>query len=106
LIAFRHSALGFISGEHKAGMNKGWASMHERVRRQAEAGWTTARIAIDESQVKSQPMCPVCLTTAMLIAVSATSTGGLAAFAIKKFGVKNAVDNHPAPTPSKEDDHG
>ena len=51
-------------------------------------------------------MCPVCLTTAMLIAVSVTSTGGLAAIAIKKFGVKNAVDNHPAPTPSKEDHHG
>ena len=38
LIAFRHSALGFLSGDHKAGMDKGWTSMHERVRRQAEAG--------------------------------------------------------------------
>jgi hypothetical protein len=38
LIAFRHTALGFLSDEHKAGMDKGWASMHERVRRQAEAG--------------------------------------------------------------------
>ena len=38
LIAFRHTALGFVSGEHKAGMNKGWAAMHERVRIQAEAG--------------------------------------------------------------------
>jgi hypothetical protein len=38
LIAFRHAALGFVSDEHKAGMNKGWAAMHERVRRQAEAG--------------------------------------------------------------------
>ncbi|WP_433967128.1 hypothetical protein [Tunturiibacter gelidiferens] len=37
----------------------------------------------------------------MLIAGSVTSTGGLSAIAIKKFGVKNAVDNHPAPTPSK-----
>src|SRR5438445_13087403 len=37
LIAFRHAALGFVSDEHKAGMNKGWASMHERVRRHAEA---------------------------------------------------------------------
>ena len=37
LITFRHSALGFVSEDHKAGMNKGWASMHERVRRQAEA---------------------------------------------------------------------
>jgi uncharacterized protein YndB with AHSA1/START domain len=38
LIAFRHAALGFVSDEHKAGMDKGWASMHDRVRRQAEAG--------------------------------------------------------------------
>ena len=37
LIAFKHSALGFVSDEHKAGMNKGWAGMHDRVRRQAEA---------------------------------------------------------------------
>jgi len=41
-------------------------------------------------------MCPVCLTTATLIAGSVTSTGGLAAIAIKKFGGKNAVDNSPA----------
>jgi hypothetical protein len=41
-------------------------------------------------------MCPVCITTAMLIAGSATSTGGLAAIAIKKFGVKHAVDKDPA----------
>jgi hypothetical protein len=51
-------------------------------------------------------MCPVCIATAVMIAGSATSSGGLAAMAIKKFGVKNAVDNHPVPTPSKEDDHG
>jgi uncharacterized protein YndB with AHSA1/START domain len=38
LIAFRHTALGFVADEHKAGMNKGWASMHERVRKHAEAG--------------------------------------------------------------------
>jgi uncharacterized protein YndB with AHSA1/START domain len=37
LILFRHTALGFVPEEHKAGMNKGWTSMHERVRRQAEA---------------------------------------------------------------------
>ena len=41
-------------------------------------------------------MCPVCITTAVMIAGSVTSTGGLAAIAIKKFGVKNAVDNNPA----------
>jgi hypothetical protein len=27
--------------------------------------------------------------------------GGLSAIAIRKFGGKNAVDHHPAPTPSK-----
>ena len=37
LIAFKHTALGFVPEEHKAGMNKGWASMHERVRKHAEA---------------------------------------------------------------------
>ena len=41
-------------------------------------------------------MCPVCLATAALIAGSVTSTGGLAASAIKKFGRKNAADNSPA----------
>jgi hypothetical protein len=51
-------------------------------------------------------MCPLCLSTAALIAGSVTSTGGLAAIAMKKFGVKNAGDNHPAPTPTKEDHHG
>ena len=46
-------------------------------------------------------MCPVCITTAVLIAGSATSTGGLAAIAIRKFGGKNTVDNHSAqPDPS------
>ena len=37
LIAFKHTALGIVPEEQKAGMNKGWASMHERVRKQAEA---------------------------------------------------------------------
>jgi len=50
-------------------------------------------------------MCPFCISTAVLIAGSVISTGGLAAIAIKKFGGKNAVDNKPAPTPSKEDHH-
>ena len=30
-------------------------------------------------------MCPVCITNAMLAAAGATSTGGLAAFAMKQF---------------------
>jgi hypothetical protein len=37
LIAFRHAAPGFVSDDQKAGMNTGWASMHERVRKHAEA---------------------------------------------------------------------
>ena len=51
-------------------------------------------------------MCPLCLATAMLIAVGVTSTGGLAAVAMKKFGVKNAVENSPRSTPNKEEAHG
>ena len=37
LIVFKHTALGFVPEGQKAGMNKGWSAMHERVRRQAEA---------------------------------------------------------------------
>jgi hypothetical protein len=51
-------------------------------------------------------MCPVCLTTAVLIAGGVTSMGGLAAMAIKKFGVKSAVGNHPSPSLSTEDRYG
>lgn len=36
LISFRHTALGFVSEEHKAGMNKGWAFIHDCVRQRAE----------------------------------------------------------------------
>ena len=38
LIMFKHTALGFVSDEHKAGMTKGWGAMNDRVRRQAEGG--------------------------------------------------------------------
>jgi len=38
LISFRHTALGFVSEEHKVGMNKGWGAMNDRVRVKAEAG--------------------------------------------------------------------
>jgi hypothetical protein len=38
LISFRHTALGLLTDEHKLEMPKGWSSMHERVRRFAEAG--------------------------------------------------------------------
>jgi len=41
-------------------------------------------------------MCPVCLTTAALIAGKVTSASGLAAIAIKKFGGKNAAEITPA----------
>src|SRR5438132_12495260 len=33
-------------------------------------------------------MCPVCISTVMLTAAGATSTGGLAAFTVKKFVLK------------------
>ena len=51
-------------------------------------------------------MCPFCLMTALLIAGGVTSTGGLAAIAIKKLGVKSAVENNSPPTPPQEDHHG
>ena len=38
-------------------------------------------------------MCPVCITTAVLIASGATSSGGLAAVVMKKLGVKRTADN-------------
>ena len=37
LITFRHTALGLVPEDQKPGMNKGWTSMHDRVRGQAEA---------------------------------------------------------------------
>ena len=37
LITFRHSALGFIPDEFRDGMPRGWTSLLERVRQQAEA---------------------------------------------------------------------
>jgi uncharacterized protein YndB with AHSA1/START domain len=36
LIKFHHSALGLIQDEHRAGVQKGWASIHEKVRLRAE----------------------------------------------------------------------
>jgi hypothetical protein len=51
-------------------------------------------------------MCPVCISTAALIAAGLTSTGGLAAIAILKFGVKNVESSRPTETSSKEDHHG
>jgi hypothetical protein len=51
-------------------------------------------------------MCPICITTAALIAGGVTSTGGLTAIALKKFGVKSAINNQSVQIPSKEDRHG
>jgi uncharacterized protein YndB with AHSA1/START domain len=36
LINFRHTAFGLLKDEHKLEMPKGWASMHDRVRKHAE----------------------------------------------------------------------
>ena len=36
LIAFRHSALGFVPDEVRRGMGRGWTALHERVRTRAE----------------------------------------------------------------------
>ena len=46
-------------------------------------------------------MCPVCIAAAALIAGKVTSTGGAAAIAIRKFGVKRAVGNNPASNPTE-----
>ena len=51
-------------------------------------------------------MCPVCIATAVLIAGKVTSTSGITAMAIKKFGEKNAADHNSNPTASKENHHG
>jgi hypothetical protein len=37
LITFKHTALGFVPEDQKLGIDKGWASMNERVRSHAEA---------------------------------------------------------------------
>jgi hypothetical protein len=50
-------------------------------------------------------MCPVCITTATLIAGIATTTGGLT-LVVKKFCTKNVVNRIPIPTKSKENQDG
>jgi hypothetical protein len=42
LISFRHAALGFVEEKHREGVNKGWASMNERVRKHAESSTSRA----------------------------------------------------------------
>ena len=51
-------------------------------------------------------MCPVCVTTAVLIARSVASAAGLAAVAMTKSGVKSAADIHTAPAQSKVNREG
>jgi len=36
LIKFHHTALGLIEDQHRQGVNKGWSTIHERVRKAAE----------------------------------------------------------------------
>jgi hypothetical protein len=48
-------------------------------------------------------MCPVCLAAAALVAVKATSAGGLAAFAILKVRPKTAALHIPTELETKED---
>lgn len=38
VIKFRHAGFGLITDEHRAGVAKGWAYIHENVRKRAEAG--------------------------------------------------------------------
>lgn len=37
LIAFHHTALGFIQDDHRGGVGKGWAYLLERIRKDAES---------------------------------------------------------------------
>jgi hypothetical protein len=38
IIKFRHAGFGLIADEHKSGVVKGWAYIHENVRKRAETG--------------------------------------------------------------------
>ena len=40
LIAFRHTALGFVPDDYRGGVSRGWITLLERVRRQAEGTQT------------------------------------------------------------------
>ena len=51
-------------------------------------------------------MCPVCLTTAAVIAGSATGSGGLAAFITRIFRRSRSGPNIPAAPLHQEDHHG
>jgi hypothetical protein len=54
-------------------------------------------------------MCPMCISNAVLMAGGVTSTGGLAALALKKLGVsvKSAVDDNSKQRRDHDaDEHG
>jgi hypothetical protein len=51
-------------------------------------------------------MCPLCLATAAVIAGKATSTGGLAAFVIRKFYPKRPRTKLYTQNKSKENHNG
>jgi hypothetical protein len=42
-------------------------------------------------KLKEKTMCPVCITTMALVVAGATSSGGLTAFAVKRFNPKNGA---------------
>ncbi len=46
-------------------------------------------------------MCPVCVATAALLAGKVTTASGVAAIAIRRFGVKNAAADSALSTPSR-----
>jgi hypothetical protein len=51
-------------------------------------------------------MCPACMATAALILGSAISTGGVAAFALKKFRAKNTAGKVSAQEKAKGNHDG
>ena len=55
---------------------------------------------------REEHMCPVCITTAALIASSATSVGGLAALVVKKLSAKSEVKPIPNQIQLKENHDG
>jgi Activator of Hsp90 ATPase homolog 1-like protein len=42
LITFRHTGFGLLEEQHREGVNRGWASIHERVRKAAELSLSPA----------------------------------------------------------------
>jgi len=50
-------------------------------------------------------MCPVCLAAVALVAVKATSTGGLAALVVMKIRSKKTAHQIPIQSGTKEDQY-